>query len=159
MAGLAGRAGAHARGAGQCGDLQRRTLADHLAYNAPICVGDSSFRAALWHQARIADPGLLARTPCDPWPLARLGTYSLHDGVHRLAALDYAFGLSKVSNRERFVRDARDGRLIGHALVAGMAVRVLRLPVPVPCYRKLPGEAGPDRARRGAAGARPVAQG
>ena len=96
------------------GPLYNRLVLDqflerHRASGLIYAVDSFAFRAPLWNEDRVADPGLLARTPYDPSLLVRLWQYVLRDGLSPLAALDYSFGFSKVNNRDRFARDVWDG--------------------------------------------------
>ena len=84
-------------------------LERHRAMGLIYVVDSFAFREPLWNEDRVADPGLLARTPYDPSLVARLWEYVLADGVSPLAALDYSSGFSKVNNRDRFERDIWDG--------------------------------------------------
>ena len=82
-----------------------RNEADGLIY----VVDSFAFRARLWNEDRFIDSSVLARTPFDLSMISRLLAYAVGDGVSLLAPLDYAFGFSKINNRERFERDAWDG--------------------------------------------------
>lgn len=81
----------------------------HTARGLIYAVDSFAFRAPMWNEGRIADAGLLARTPFDPTLAARLWIAAVRDGVSPAAALDFSLGFSKINNRERFERDAWDG--------------------------------------------------
>lgn len=84
-------------------------LERHNAKGLIYVVDSFAFQSPLWNEDRIADPGLLARTPYSPSLVLKLWQYAFGEGVHPLAALDYMCGFSKLNNRERFERDAWDG--------------------------------------------------
>jgi hypothetical protein len=83
-------------------------LREHHAGGLIYVVDSFAFQSPAWNEDRIADPGLLARTPYRPSLVADLWAYVLREGVSPWAALDYGSGFSKVNNRERFELDAWD---------------------------------------------------
>ena len=84
-------------------------LEEHRAKGLIYVVDSFAFQSPTWNEDRIADPGLLARTPYRPSLVADLWAYVLREGVSAWAALNYSSGFSKVNNRERFEPDAWNG--------------------------------------------------
>ena len=75
-----------------------------------LYVADSfGFMSQQWNEDRIADSGLLSRTPQELPLAAGLFRYCLEWGVTPLAFLDYVSGFSKLNNPDRFDPDIWEG--------------------------------------------------
>jgi hypothetical protein len=78
--------------------------------DAVLYVADAfAFGSAAWNEDRIADPGLLARTPFDMRVAGVLIRFVWNEGVRARAVADYLTGFSKINDRTRFRRDAWEG--------------------------------------------------
>jgi len=84
-------------------------LREHRGRNLLYVVDSFAFYSRTWNEDRFADAKLLRRTPLQAATARSLRDYVRHEGVDVRAALDYVTGFSKVSNPERFQRDAWEG--------------------------------------------------
>jgi len=84
-------------------------LREHRGRNLLYVVDSFAFYARTWNEDRFADAKLLRRTPFEMATARRLWDYARHEGVDARAVLDYVSGFSKISNPERFQRDAWEG--------------------------------------------------
>jgi hypothetical protein len=68
-----------------------------------------AFRSPQWNEQRLADHGLLARTPLRLSVARRLADYVRQQRVDPRALVNYVTGFSKLNNADRFARDVFEG--------------------------------------------------
>lgn len=84
-------------------------LRTHRTRNILFVVDSFGFTSRQWNEERIADPGLLSRTPLKLSMISELFRYCVENDVTPLAFLDYVTGFSKLNNRDRFKPDVWEG--------------------------------------------------
>jgi hypothetical protein len=84
-------------------------LREHRGRNLLYVVDSFAFYSRTWNEDRFADAKLLRRTPFEMATARRLWDHARREGVDVRAVLDYVTGFSKISNPERFQRDAWEG--------------------------------------------------
>lgn len=84
-------------------------LRTRRARNVLFVVDSFGFTSSQWNEERIADPGLLSRTPLKLSVASGLLRYCVENDVTPLALLDYVTGFSKLNNRDRFKPDIWEG--------------------------------------------------
>lgn len=82
-----------------------RFLAGHSSAGLIYVVDSFAFRDWQWNEGRLADPGLLARTPLDLRLVSRLTRETVAGQLPPQALLAYVSGLPKINDRDRFTRD------------------------------------------------------